>query len=76
MKLQINGALSYLLRLIKYIAANTPIIANNNSKPGIDVGVGDSVGLGEGEGEGISKVDKAIYSKGLPIQSSGLNSFG
>ena len=36
----------YSLRLIKYIAANTPIIANKNSKSGIGVGVG--VGLGEG----------------------------
>ncbi len=34
------------LRLTKDIAANTPIIANNNSKPGIGVVV--DVGLGEG----------------------------
>jgi hypothetical protein len=28
------GTLSYPLRFIKYIAANRPIIANKNSKPG------------------------------------------
>ena len=33
----------YLPRLIKYIAATTPIIANKNLKPGIDVGVGEGV---------------------------------
>ena len=38
--------LSYPLRFIRYIAANTPIIANNNSKLGICVG--ESVGLCEG----------------------------
>ena len=32
--------LSYLTRLIKYIAANIPIITDNNSKQGIGVGVG------------------------------------
>jgi hypothetical protein len=38
--------LSYLFRLLNYIAANTPTIANKNSKPGIDAGVGEIVGLG------------------------------
>jgi hypothetical protein len=34
---QILVPLSYLLRFIKYIAANTPIRANKISKPGIGV---------------------------------------
>ena len=38
--------LSYLFRLLNYIAANTPTIANQNSKQGIDAGVGEIVGLG------------------------------
>ena len=44
----IREMLYHLLCLIKYIVANIPIIANKNSKPGVCVGVGDSVGLGEG----------------------------
>ena len=38
---------SYPVRFIRYIAANTPIIANKKLKPGIGVVVGDSVGVGE-----------------------------
>jgi len=40
----IRKTLSYLTRLIKYIAVNISIIADNNSKPGVDV----EVGIGEG----------------------------
>lgn len=75
-------SISYLTRLIKYIAANIPVIANKNSKPDIGVGIGEiaregegiraGVGVKVGKGEGV----KAIYSKGLPIQSLGLNSLG
>ena len=38
--------ISYRLSFIKHIAASTPIIANNNTKPGIGVVV--STGLDEG----------------------------
>ena len=39
----IRNTLPYPPRLIKHIAANTPIIANNNSKLGIDAGGGEGV---------------------------------
>ena len=55
----------YFPRLIKYIAANTPIIANKNSKPGIGRGVGDNVGVGEGayNGAGVGFSNSSFTSK-------------
>jgi hypothetical protein len=45
-KLQINEALSYPPRFIKHVAANTPIIANKNSKPSVGIGEGERTGEG------------------------------
>jgi len=38
--------LSYLFRPLKHIATNIPTIANQNTKQGVDAGVGEIVGLG------------------------------
>ena len=44
-------------RLIKYIAADIPIIANKNSNP---CGVGVGVGVQAGEGEGKSIINGVV----------------
>lgn len=39
---------------MRYIAANTPIIANKTSKPGVGAGVADGGGGDVGRGVGVA----------------------